>query len=93
MRIMTEKRKDICRKYETAGLKPEIIRIVASISKYDDNEICMILDMVLKCAQKAANVQRMLDCGIPMALIMRIFPYLDQPADEVIEVRREKFGM
>lgn len=53
----------------------------------------MILDMILKCGQKAANVQRMLDSGIPMALVMRIFPYLEQPEDEVIEVRREKFGM
>ena len=90
---MTEKRKQICQEYGKAGLKPEIIRIVAGISKYDDNEIRMILDMILKCGQKAANVQRMLDRGIPMALVMRIFPYLEQPEDEVIEVRREKFGM
>lgn len=90
---MTEKRKEICLEYEEAGLRSEIIRIVAGISKYDDNEIRMILDMILKCGQKAANVQRMLDSGIPMALIMGIFPYLEQPEDEVIEIRREKFGM
>lgn len=88
-----EKRKQICQEYEKAGLRPEIIGIVAGISKYNDNEVRMILDMILKCGQKATNVQRMLDSGIPMALIMRIFPYLEQPADEVIEVCREKFGM
>ena len=90
---MTEKRRDICREYEKAGMKPEIIRRVAVITKFTDDDVSLILNIIYQNGQNAANVQKMLDRGIPMALIIQLFPYFEQPDNEVIEIRREKFGM
>ena len=43
---MTEKRRDICSEYEKAEMKPEIIRMVAGITKFTDDEVHLILNNI-----------------------------------------------
>ena len=90
---MTEKRRDICSEYEKAGMKPEIIRRVAGITKFTDESARRIPNINYPNGTNAANVQKMLDRGIPMALIIQLFPYFEQPDNEVLAITRENFGM